>query len=99
MAAAIMRQGWENNPKLWVLFNTPLLYVSLRSGGKVVGVACAVSGVLVLALPIPIVVENFAAFYDDQKFQQLLQEKKVRRMDKIMFFTPTFLLFVCLFVC
>ena len=40
------------------------------------GVACAVSGVLVLALPIPIVVENFAAFYDDQKFQQLLQEKK-----------------------
>ena len=50
-----------------------------------VGVACAVSGVLVLAPPIPIVVENFAAFYDDQKFQQLLQEKKVRQMDEIMF--------------
>ena len=35
-------------------------------GLQLVGVACAVSGVLVLALPIPIVVENFAAFYDDQ---------------------------------
>lgn len=49
-----------------------------------VGVACAVSGVLVLALPIPIVVENFAAFYDDQKFQQLLQEKKEAHMEDII---------------
>ena len=30
------------------------------------GSCCGVSGILVMALPIPIVVENFAAFYDDQ---------------------------------
>ena len=39
---------------------------------------------LVLALPIPIVVENFAAFYDDQKFQQLLQEKKEAHYAEIL---------------
>ena len=53
------------------MFKSRLLSLILHStayniGLQLVGVACAVSGVLVLALPIPIVVENFAAFYDDQ---------------------------------
>ena len=53
------------------MFKSRLLCLILHStayiiGLQLVGVACAVSGVLVLALPIPIVVENFAAFYDDQ---------------------------------
>ena len=31
--------------------------------GKLMGSACAVCGVLVMALPIPIVVDNFANYY------------------------------------
>ena len=34
--------------------------------GKLVGSCCGVSGILVMALPIPIVVENFGAYYMEQ---------------------------------
>ena len=34
--------------------------------GKLIGSACGVCGVLVMALPIPIVVDNFADYYSEQ---------------------------------
>merc|ERR1712012_143238 len=44
--------------------------------GKLIGGACGVCGVLVMALPIPIVVDNFADYYSEQK---KLEAKELKR--------------------
>ena len=44
--------------------------------GKVIGSCCGVSGILVMALPIPIVVENFWAYYMEQMKRAVIAAKK-----------------------
>ena len=40
----------------------------------------------VLALPIPIVVDNFAAYYDEQKLQAALVDSRLSSFENIFFF-------------
>ncbi|XP_023334059.1 potassium voltage-gated channel protein Shab [Eurytemora carolleeae] len=47
--------------------------------GKLIGVFTAISGVLVIALPIPIVVNNFAKFYNETKKKQVQLARKVEK--------------------
>ena len=47
--------------------------------GKLVGTVCAMSGILVMALPIPIIVNNFAESYNDL----VKKEKSIKRKEQL----------------
>ena len=44
--------------------------------GRVVGSICAITGTLVIALPVPIVSENFSLFYKQERRRRMVQERR-----------------------
>lgn len=68
---------WDLLTSWWLIFQVGYGDTLPHTGlGKVIGSCCAICGVLVIALPIPIIGNNFAAFYKNERRREQLAEKK-----------------------
>jgi hypothetical protein len=53
--------------------------VSFYFSGKVVGAMCALSGVLAIALPVPVIVSNFEYYYKEELARQIAEQSREQR--------------------
>lgn len=51
--------------------------------GKVVGGVCSLSGVLVIALPVPVIVSNFSRIYHQNQRADKRKAQKVKTLNSI----------------
>lgn len=63
--------------------------VPVTSLGKLIGGFCAACGIIVLALPIPIVVSSFMYFYNLEKENQKLEKQERANRKRLSMITPT----------
>ena len=47
--------------------------------GRIIGSVCAIVGTIVIALPVPIISENFKIFYKEERHRKLMRERKKAR--------------------
>lgn len=51
--------------------------------GKIFGSICSLSGVLVIALPVPVIVSNFSRIYHQNQRADKMRAQQVRQMDEL----------------
>ena len=44
--------------------------------GRIIGSVCALTGTIIIALPVPIISENFKIFYKEEKTRRLVTERR-----------------------
>ena len=47
--------------------------------GKIIGAMCALSGVLAIALPVPVIVSNFEYYYKEELARQIAHQAREKR--------------------